>query len=341
METLLIYFVIALGIIAIVQMMRVHEVARELKGTREENISLKDNKLMGGMMLVFIISFFIYVIYYVYSYKDKMLPPSASIHGDATDWLLNFNFVIIFLIFFVTHAVLFWFCFKYYYREDRKAYYYTHNNKLELIWTLIPAVVLAVIIFYGLKTWHEVLMVDAPEDATVIELYSRQFDWTARYSGKDNQLGAANYKLIEGANFLGLDSTDKRVNDDIIVKGEFHLPVGKAVKFMFRSQDVIHSAYMPHFRLQMNTVPGMTTTFHMVPKTTTEEMRKIVGNPEFNYILFCNKICGASHYNMQMDIIIESQEDYEKWLGEQATFIVDSDTNKEIEEEKTALAEIQ
>ena len=94
----------------------------------------------------------------------------------------------------------------------------------------------------------------------------------------------------------------------------------KPVLFKFRSRDVIHSAYMPHFRAQMNCVPGMETTFEFTPTITTAEMRKKLGNDKFNYVLLCNKICGAAHYNMQMDIIVESQEDYDKWLSDQKTW---------------------
>lgn len=199
-------------------------------------------------------------------------------------------------------------------------------------------------------------MSDPAEDAITIELYSKQFDWTARYAGKDNMLGNSDYRLIAGANFLGLDSTDKNSSDDIIVKGEFHIPVNKPVKFLMRSQDVIHSAYMPHFRSQINTVPGMTTTFHFTPTITTEEMRK---NPnvvkqyaeinakrkaqgreeaQFNYILLCNKICGASHYNMQMDIIVESEEDYNKWLASQPVFMA-GNMSENLKEDKVKIAE--
>jgi cytochrome c oxidase subunit 2 len=109
-------------------------------------------------------------------------------------------------------------------------------------------------------------------------------------------------------------------NDDRIVKGEFHIPVGQEVEFVFRSQDVIHSAYMPHFRAQMNTVPGMPTRFKMKPTITTAEMRKKMGNDKFDYILLCNKVCGAAHFNMKMTVIVDTPEDYAVWLAQQKTF---------------------
>jgi hypothetical protein len=108
--------------------------------------------------------------------------------------------------------------------------------------------------------------------------------------------------------------------DDKLVKVEFHIPVGKQVNFTMRSQDVIHSAFMPHFRAQMNCVPGMVTRMRFVPTITTAEMRKKTGNPAFDYLLLCNKVCGAAHYNMQMNVIVDTQADYDKWIAEQVTF---------------------
>jgi len=183
------------------------------------------------------------------------------------------------------------------------------------------------------------------DDPLIVELYAQQFNWTARYGGTDNVLGDANVRMIDidNANVLGLDVADPNASDDIIVK-ELHLPVGRKVNFKMRSQDVLHSAYMPHFRAQMNCVPGMITQFSFTPTITTEEMRKnpdvmakvkrtnkiraekaAKGIPntdpwEFDYILLCNKICGKSHYNMQMKIIVESEEDYNKWIASQQTF---------------------
>ena len=189
--------------------------------------------------------------------------------------------------------------------------------------------------------------IDESEDPIVIELYAQQFNWKARYAGEDNTLGMANVRLIDidRANILGLDESDPNAQDDIITT-ELHLPVGQPVLFKMRSQDVLHSAYMPHFRAQMNCVPGMTTQFGFTPTVTTAEMRE---NPdiiekvaninalraenrdeiiargqevryEFDYLLLCNKICGKSHYNMQMKIIVETQEEYDAWLNEQTTF---------------------
>ena len=320
MVSFLVYVVVLLLVIAVVQLVRVFELASELKGGNiTYEVSENDNRMNARLMLSFLVAFFAFCLWQLFKYKDKLLPVSASEHGVELDWLFNFNMIIITFVFVVTHVVLFYFAFKYYGRKNNSATYYPHNNKLELIWTIIPAVVLAIIIILGLKSWNKI-MAPAQPDSTIIELYAKQFDWTARYAGENNELGEADYKKITDTNPLGLDSNDSKGYDDIIVKNEFHIPVGKDVSFKFRSRDVIHSAFMPHFRAQMNCVPGMTTFFHFIPTITTNEMRVKTKNEKFDYILLCNKICGASHYNMQMTIIVDTEEDYKKWLSSQKPF---------------------
>ena len=116
---------------------------------------------------------------------------------------------------------------------------------------------------------------------------------------------------------------DEKSADDFI-STELHLPVDRPVILKFRSQDVIHSAYLPHFRVQMNTVPGMVTQFAFTPTITTQDMRLDTGNDEFEYVLLCNKICGTAHYNMKRTVIVESNEAFEAWVDEQTT-LADSD----------------
>lgn len=333
----LIYVAIILTVFAIGYLVRVFELASSLKGNKPHIITEKDNRLNGRSMLTFLIVFFLFVGWNLRSYVPLMLPESASVHGVELDWLFNFNMAILFFVFFITHILLFVFAYKYYGRDNNRATYFPHSNKLEMIWTVIPAIVLAVIIIFGLKAWNKITE-PASKDAIVIQLYGKQFDWTARYAGKDNELGASNYKLITDENALGMDEKDAKGADDIVVRNEFHIPIGKEIEFKLNAREVIHSAFFPHFRAQMNCVPGMTTMLHFTPTITTEEMRKksyvielMKGinevrekrgekPEEFNYVLLCNKICGNSHYNMQMTIVVESEEDYNKWLSSQKPF---------------------
>jgi cytochrome c oxidase subunit 2 len=315
----LIYVAIILAVLAVGYLVRVFELAQALKGRKSEEVTEQDNKMMARVMLAMLVFLFGFTIWQLMEYSSLMLPEAASIHGKLTDTLLDFNFAVIWIVFALTQFLLFWFSYKYYGRKNNRATYFPHSNKLEMIWTVIPAIVLAVIIIFGLKTWNKITEPAAAE-TTIVQLYGKQFDWTARYAGKDNVLGESNYKLITATNELGMIAESKEGQDDIIVKNELHLPVNKEVEFKFNSRDVIHSAYFPHFRAQMNCVPGMTTMFHFTPTITTAEMRTKTGNDKFDYILLCNKICGNSHYNMQMTIIVETQEEYNKWLSEKKPF---------------------
>jgi cytochrome c oxidase subunit 2 len=346
MINLLIAIVIILAVIVLAKVARVFELSTELKGEDPALVTAADNKTQSTLFLVGGLAYLAFVIYAFLAWGKHLLPPSASVHGDDIDFLMSITLWIITPMFFITHLVLIFFAFSYYHRKSRTATFFAHSNKLEMIWTVVPTMVLTTLIIYGLSVWNNVTSAE-PDDAIEIELYAKQFDWTARYAGEDNVLGKSGYRLITGQNPLGISYEDDASMDDKVVRGEIHLPVGKPVVFKFHSRDVLHSAYMPHFRLQMNCVPGMTTQFHMVPKTTSAEMKAITGNDEFEYLLLCNKICGGAHYNMQMNIIVESQEDYDAWLAEKKTVAESISPKKEtpavevveVEEESNAEAE--
>lgn len=443
--------VVIAGVIALAQLAKVGQLTSLIRNKKEEDISDADTRLNGGLFIAFMVAFYAAFIFLIIRYGDYN-PPAASAHGESYDTLMNFNMYIIMAVFFLVNSVLFIFANKYRFDKERKARFFAHDNRLELIWTVIPSIVLAVIIIYGLRTWNE-MTGDASDDALRVEVYSKQFDWTARYPGADGEFGLANYNLITPTNPLGIVTQDgvsealseiegqiasleselahergrllaemasiedqlhaddhhahghdhhsheeehgdhhdhhgispefkanlearlhevehmltsddvvvlsnaaveakedklhrlkrhrQRIEevkpfdydggiasweagaDDKIMKGEFHLPVGREVEFVFRSRDVIHSAYMPHFRAQMNTVPGVPTRFKMTPTITTDSMRTILDDPDFNYVLLCNKVCGAAHFNMQMAVVVETEEEYNAWLESQEEFIAE------------------
>jgi len=334
----LVLLALVLLIIAGHQLLRVIELSRGLKSSKEWKVTNSDNNMMGKAMLLFMFLFFAFFFWQVNRWMDRSLPPAASVHGEKIDLLWDANIYLITVVFLVTNFFLFLFAYKYRGIDSSKASYITHNNKLEMAWTVIPAVALAFIIIFGLKYWNEIMAEAKASDKVVIELYAKQFDWTARYAGKDGKLGETEYRQIDGSNPVGMDTTDLSGNDDILVKNEFHIPVGREIELKMRSRDVIHSAYLPHFRVQMNCVPGMITSFKFTPNKTTAQMKKdpyvvkmMAGinaqrakfnkEPvEFDYLLLCNKICGASHYNMQMNVIVDTEADYLAWLAKQKVF---------------------
>jgi cytochrome c oxidase subunit 2 len=315
MNNLLIIISVVLVAAGITQFVRILELTSGMRGD-DNKVTDRDNSIQGSLMMLWMIVMMGSFFWMLNKWGGEMLPVPASEHGVQIDNLMNITMGIILVVFFITQPILFYFAWRYRGRKGNKAFFYAHNNKLELIWTVVPAVVLTVLIAYGLNTWGNITNADT-SNSTVVEFYARQFDWTARMAGDDNVLGDSDVRNIEGANIVGVDMDDPASADDMLVRGEIHIPVGQPYLFKFRSQDVIHSAYFPHFRMQMNCVPGMNTQFAFTPTKTTSEMRNITGNPEFDYVLLCNKICGAAHYNMQMKVVVESEADYQAWVSEQ------------------------
>jgi len=334
----LVLFTIVLLIIAGHQLLRVIELSRGLKKTKEWHITDSDNNMMGKAMLGFMVLFFAFFIWQCMRWNERALPPAASEHGALIDTLWDWNMYLITFVFFVTNFFLFWFAYKYRGNKKTVATYFPHDNRLEMAWTIVPAIVLAFVIIFGLKYLNEITDDAKSSDKVTIELYAQQFAWTARYTGKDGKLGQTDYRQIGGSNSVGQDTNDIAGFDDLIAKNEFHIPVGREIEFKMRSRDVLHSAYMPHFRAQMNCVPGMVTEFKFVPTKTTAQMRKdpyvvrmMAGinkqrakfnkEPiEFDYLLLCNKICGSSHYNMQMNLVVDTDADYKAWIAKQKAF---------------------
>jgi len=395
---LLILLIVIVGAVALAQLVRLYELASKMRKHGEHDIQDRDNFLNARLMLVFNAFQFGGLIWLMLKYGWTGRGPAASIEGESTDWLLNLNFAIILFVFFLTNFLLFFFAFKYVRKPGVKATFLVHNNRLELLWTSVPAVVLAVIIILGLQTWNEITA-PSDKDALKVELYAQQFNWTARYAGTDNILGKTDYKLILGSNELGIvtaatldssiyamryadggildlqkllnnrdtvltDSTLKVLQtnlgrkerllrllnqmrathntkddvhswNDIIQKDTLYLCKNKPYEFTFRSKDVIHSAYFPHFRQQMNAVPGYGTRLKFTPIYTTKEMRVKKNLPTFNYVLMCNKICGGAHFGMKMMVVVLDEKEYNAWMrgkalkNFKATFLPSATATKE------------
>ena len=350
MTSLLVLVVLVLVSVAIWQLTKIFDLTQI--GGNADNSQVandNDNNVNGYLMFAFLVFIYLTTIFCVVQYGHfPLMSNSASEHGVEVDRLMWISMILIFFVQTITQALLHYFSFKYRGKKGNSALYFADNNKLEMIWSIIPAITLAGLILYGLYAWTNIMFVDEEtENPMVVEIYAKQFGWEVRYAGEDNVLGKANVRYIEGVNTLGVDLADPNAQDDI-QSNELHLPKGVKVVFKIRSQDVLHSAYMPHFRAQMNCVPGMVTQFAFTPTVTTLDMRNSPEMQEkvatinkiraekskqlvaegkaaldpytFDYLLLCNKICGSSHYNMQMKIVVESKEDFKKWLSEKQTF---------------------
>ncbi|MBK0370518.1 cytochrome c oxidase subunit II [Flavobacterium agrisoli] len=351
MTSLLVIIVLVLLAVALWQLTKIFDLTQVGSRVDDSQVATdKDNNIQGYLLFGFLAFIYIFTIYGLLKWGNLVLHTPASEHGGQVDHLMNITWILIFTVQVITQGLLHYFSFKYKGDQNKKALFFADSNKLEAIWSIIPSVVLACLILYGLYAWNNIMFVDKDEDVIEIEIYAQQFKWTARYAGADNVLGKANVRLIEGVNTLGVDMSDPYSQDDIVVS-ELHIPKGKKVHFKMRSQDVLHSAYFPHFRAQMNCVPGMVTEFAFTPTYTTSEYRELPYMVEkvakineirskkstelvakgqtaldpytFDYLLLCNKICGASHYNMQMKVVVDTPEDYKKWLSEKTSLAQD------------------
>ncbi len=280
------------------------------------------NFLNSRFSLAFVVLGMIGVVWEFYKHGPLTVfqEGPASEHGVNYDNMFMITLVLTGIVFVITQGLLFWYGFKYKNDGKHKALYYPDNHKIEFWWTIIPAVVLTILVIKGLLTWTEMTK-HSNEEARKVEVFGYQFNWATRYSGADNKLGNHDFRQVGKINLLGVDTNDSKAYDDIIVSNEIHFEVNKPVILAFRAKDVIHSAYMPHFRVQMNVVPGLPTYFAFTPTVTTDQMRNIKKNPTFDYILLCNKICGAAHYNMKMKVVVETREAYEKYLSTQTPLV--------------------
>ncbi len=316
MTTIIIVGIIVLLISIVFQVAKTSEMVSTLKGAAQ---SRKDsNNILGILLLVFMPVFLIGCIWSAMHFHKDFLPESASVHGDWIDSVFNTTLIVTGLVFFLTQIALFWFAFRYREQEGKKALYYPENNKLEMWWTIIPAIFMTVLVVTGLFYWYKITA-PAPKDAMVIEVTGKQFNWIARYPGKDGKLGHKNFTLINDNNVEGLDWNDEATKDDIIPT-ELHLVVGKPTKVIVNSRDVMHNFDLPHFRVKIDAVPGIPTTFCFTPKYTTEEMRVRVGNPKFNFELACAQICGQSHYAMKMAVVVQTQAEFDAWIKDQKPY---------------------
>ncbi len=316
MTAILFVAIIVMIFVIIFQIAKASEYVSVLRG--EDKARKQNNKINAFLLVAFLILGLIGILYCNDLYYGKTLFPqgSASKEGEKIDLMLYITIGVTGTVFFITQILLFWFSFKYQEKDDRKAHYFAHSNKLEAIWTIFPALFLTVLVVFGLKYWFK-MTGEAPKDAIQIEVTGHQFGWEFRYPGADGIFGVKNYKLTSGTDPLGVDFNDSASHDDIHVGGTMHIPVGQPVKLIINSQDVIHDVGLSQFRMKMDAVPGIPTTLWFTPLYTTAQMKERSGNPDFTYEISCDQMCGKGHFSMRGVIIVDTKEDYAKWLAQQ------------------------
>ena len=337
------------------------------------------NKINARLMWGFFVFGAIGSVWSSFAYSPYYLAAnSASAHGAEIDQLFWISMSIVFAVFILVNGVLFWFAYKYGKDGDRKAKYYPVNHKLQMIWTVVPAVVLAVLIIFGIKTWTTIMTPPGEGDQVVkVEVSGQQWGWTLRYPGKDANFGDVDVRRIGGDNILGVDMEDKYSADDY-----FHdslvVPKGAVVDLKIRSRDVLHSVYLPHFRVKMDAVPGMDTRFHFIPTKTTAEFRELLKSNEywgqidtitsmsykvgdtmangqvasvqttvtdtvrkadsFDYELACAEVCGRGHFSMRRVVVVMEPAEYEAWKARAEKSTIASSMGLDLKTDKPNLA---
>ena len=328
--------VIGLGVLLVLVILfmifRIGTLVNVMRGPEKPGGSA--NQINALLLLIFMIVSLGAFFYYSFAHIKAYEIPVASEHGVITDNLFWLTMIVCVGAFSVIFVVMFWFAFKYQYKEGRKATFLVDNHILELVWTGVPAVVMALLIFKGLETWNAITD-PASKEAEVIELVAQQFAWTARYPGNDKQLGKIDFRLIDNTgNEFGLNLADDPNCYDDFKAQELHLPKGKEVLLKIRAKDVLHSVYLPHFRVKMDAVPGMSTHFKFVPTKSTADMRAETKNPNFNYELACAEICGKGHFSMRLVVVVDEPADYEKWKSGQESWLKQNPDYKKFVPEK-------
>lgn len=316
MSTFFLIAILLLGFLVTFQIAKASEYVGILKG--EKKNFEQNNRINGFLLLAFLILGLIGVYWCNELLKGRILGAAASEHGEKIDTMLYITIAVTGVVFIITQILLFWFAFKYQYKENRKPYFFSHDNKLELIWTVVPAISLSVLVGFGLYYWYGITG-DAPKEAMVVEVTGKQFSWIYRYPGEDEVFGKKYYKNINDAedNTLGLLWDDNAGHDDIITDQVLYLVKNKPVKMIINSRDVIHNVGLAHFRMKMDAVPGTPTTMWFTPLYTTKEMKKMNDDPNFTYEISCDQMCGKGHFSMRGVIEVVTQEEYDLWMAKQ------------------------
>ena len=338
-------YLVAFGIIfllavIVIQIGKLSELAAKIRG--EEVVERASNDTQGKALMVFLVVFIVGCVVSAIYYKNDMLGygplTSASAHGFELDHIFNITLFFTGIVFILTHIALFWFSYKYRSIDKRKALFFAHDTKLEMIWTIVPAVVMTYLVANGLIAWNNIFPTLTAEDKYLeVEATGYQFAWDIRYPGADGKLGNKDFRLIDPAtNPLGIDWKDEASVDDIVLGGsdKIVLPLDSMIKVRITAKDVLHNFYLPHFRVKMDAVPGLPTSFIFTPVKTTKQFREQLSKfPEwqvpadpndpagpkkwetFEYELACAELCGKGHYSMRRLVEIVTRDEYNTWMA--------------------------
>lgn len=317
------FLMILAVVLLLVVMLQVGKVIEHIGAIRgEEKSDQEANDVNSATIVITGVITLLFSIVSIFFYDHLFLPESASEMGAKIDKIRNVTLAFTGIVYLITQVLLFSFVWRYRYKKERKAFFFPHNNTMELVWTVIPSIVLVILVVWGLSIWYQIFS-PVPENALVIEATAQQFKWDIRYPGEDDNFGPRDLKFVKDINgipnVLGINWDAKEAQDDFM-PADIVLPVNVPVKVKINSLDVLHNFYLPHFRMKMDAVPGIPTSFWFTPIYTTEEMREKTGDDKFEYELACAELCGSAHYNMRKLVRVVTQEEYDAWESEQVAY---------------------
>lgn len=282
-----------------------------------------------AMIVIFLVTLIMCVLFSTSYYYDRFIssPVTETAHNALP--LFNFTFVATSLAFFLTQIGVFYFAFRFRQKPGSTASHIHQNPVLELVWTLLPAGVFLFLFLWGQVLWAKITTDPANEELE-IDVVGQQFSWLARYGGRDNKLGAADFRFIDNVNDVGIDISDPSSRDDFIPI-QMHIPKGRPIRLTLRAKDVIHSFYIPHFGIKMDAVPGMITTLNFTATTTTEQMREKLNDQDFDYEVACAELCGRMHFAMRLIIVVDEPDDFEIWRRQQPSWMSQHTNNKTLQ----------
>ena len=252
--------------------------------------------------MVFAIALFLLVIGSVLFHflSPWYLTPLAS-NWSTIDTTLDITFWVTGIVFVAINLFMAWCVLKFRYNKNRRAHYQPENKKLEIWLTVITSIGVAAMLTPGLYVWAQ--FVNPPEDADLVEVIGKQWQWSYRFPGEDGLLGTVDSRHISAANPFGMNPDDPRGQDDVLVtSNEVHLPIDRPVKLLLRSQDVLHDFAVAQFRVKMDLVPGLVTFIWLTPTVTGK------------YDVLCEELCGVGHYKMRSHVVVDEEADFKTWL---------------------------
>ena len=229
------------------------------------------------------------------------LPPCVTTTGLQIDSIIKIIFWLTAVVFVVTQGTYIYYLIVYRRRPGVPAHYSHGNNTLEIIWTTAPTVIFLALAIYSNRVWEEIHR-PAPDNALTIDVSSYQFGWQMRYPGISGKLAPMDVRKITPENPFGTDPSNPLTSQDVI-STDLVIPVGRPVHVLLHSRDVIHSFYVPEFRIYQDCVPGRTIGWVWFQATQTGDFQ-----------LACNQLCGTGHYNMKAPIHIMSEKDFQSWI---------------------------